>query len=213
MKQDWCAWVSRCHIKVGFIRRVESTPPLVILAHQIIYSPLDKVLFNGKLVKPQPCVLWSVRSNWHQQDTPRYLRACVKNATLANEELQLARRHERWNWAAVAVHVVIMCITSNESIKDQKQLPKPVKVNTLMSLVSLSQLIMSATNSPWVVFLLGFLSLCDFFFLVPTLMIQVGFKRQNERQKAKRIFRIAISLAFKPCAVWPSRHPGLLQLA
>lgn len=31
---------------------------------------------------------------------------------------------------AVPVHVVIMCITSNESIKDQKQLPQPVKVNT-----------------------------------------------------------------------------------
>lgn len=66
------------------------------------------------------------------------------------------------------MHVVIMCITSNESIKDQKQLPKPVKVNTLMSLVSLSQLIMSATNSPWVVFSFEFFSLSViFFFLFP----------------------------------------------
>lgn len=66
------------------------------------------------------------------------------------------------------MHVVIMCITSNESIKDQKQLPQPVKVNTLMSLVSLSQRIMSVTNSPCVVFLLVFsLSVIFFFFCSP----------------------------------------------
>lgn len=107
-------------------------------------------------MKPQPRFLWSLGSDWNQQDTPRYLRACVNNAALANEELQLAWQRERWNWVAVAVRLVIICITSNESIKDQKQLPQPVKVNTLMSLVSLSQWIMSVTKSPYVVFLLVF---------------------------------------------------------
>lgn len=45
-------------------------------------------------------------------------------------------------------------------------------------------------------------------------MIQVRFKRQNERQKAERVIHIAISLAFKPAGIlvfcsWLSNPGGI----